>query len=202
MAGRLRRLALMALYPVYPALILGGLYLGSPRAVALVLLVVFWLQRMLQARGLPAWIASMTVLDWAVAVMLTLGSVLTAVTNSELALRCYPALVNVGLLVSFGATLVRPPTMIERFARLHLTEITPQVKAHTRRVTQLWCAMFVFNGVVALYTALACSREVWAAFNGLIAYVLVGVLIAGEWLYRKLFITPRVLARESVELPR
>jgi uncharacterized membrane protein len=62
--------------------------------------------------------------------------------------------------------------------------------------------MFVFNGVVALYTALACSREVWAAFNGLIAYVLVGALIAGEWLYRRVFITPRMLARESVELPR
>lgn len=200
--GWLRRAALIALYPVYPALILGGLYFGSPRVIALILLVVFWLQRMLQARGLPAWIAGMTALDWAVMAMLTLGSALTAVTDSELALRCYPALVNVGLLVSFGATLVRPPSMIERFARMHLSEITPRVAAHTRRVTQLWCAMFVLNGALALYTALACSREVWAAFNGVISYMLVGSLIVGEWIYRRVFIAPHMHPQEQAESSR
>jgi uncharacterized membrane protein len=200
--GLLRRTVLIALYPVYPALILGGLYFGSPRMIALILLAVFWLQRMLQARSLPAWIASLTALDWAVLAMLTAGSVLTALTNSELALRCYPALVNVGLLVSFGATLVRPPSMIERFARMHLPEITPRVAAHTRRVTQLWCAMFVLNGVLALYTALACSREVWAAFNGLISYLLVGTLIVGEWIYRRVFIAPHMHTREQAESAR
>jgi uncharacterized membrane protein len=201
-AGLLRRGLLIALYPVYPALILGGLYFGSPRMIALILLVVFWLQRMLQARSLPAWIASLTALDWAVVAMLTCGSVLTAVTDSELALRCYPALVNMGLLLSFSATLVRPPSMIERFARMHLTEITPRVVAHTRRVTQLWCAMFVLNGVLALYTALACSREVWAAFNGLVSYLLVGTLIVGEWLYRRVFIHPRGHTKEQAESAR
>jgi uncharacterized membrane protein len=200
--GLLRRTVLVALYPVYPALILGGLYFGSPRVIALILLAVFWLQRMLQARSLPAWIASLTALDWAVVAMLSSGSVLTALTNSELALRCYPALVNMGLLVSFGATLVRPPSMIERFARMHLTEITPRVAAHTRRVTQLWCAMFVLNGVLALYTALACSREVWAAFNGLISYMLVGTLIIGEWIYRRVFIAPHMHVREQAESAR
>lgn len=183
-----RRVALVALYPVYPALILGGLYFGSPRAIALILLVVFWLQRMLQARSVPRWIAGMTVLDWSVFAMLTLGSLSTVVTDSEIVLRCYPALVNLGLLVSFGATLVRGPTMIERFARAHNTEMTPQVIRHTRRVTQWWCAMFLFNGTLATYTAFACSREVWAAFNGLISYGLVGALIVGEWVYRKLFV--------------
>jgi uncharacterized membrane protein len=197
-----RRVALVALYPVYPVLILGGLYFGSPRAIALILLAVFWLQRMLHARGLPAWIAEMTAVDWSVVVMLTLGSLLTAVTDSELALRCYPALVNVGLLVSFGVTLVRPPSMIERFARLHFTEITPRVAAHTRRVTQLWCAMFMLNGLLSVYTAVACSREVWAAFNGLISYLLVGTLIVGEWVYRRLFIKPHVLTPEQAESAR
>jgi uncharacterized membrane protein len=200
--GLLRRAVRVALYPVYPALILGGLHFGSPRVIALILLAVFWLQRMLQARSLSAWIASLTALDWAVVAMLTFGSVLTAVTDSELALRCYPALVNVGLLVSFSVTLVRPPSMIERFARMHFSEITPRVAAHTRRVTQLWCAMFVLNGVLALYTALACSREVWAVFNGLISYMLVGTLIVGEWIYRRVFIAPHRHTREQAESAR
>jgi uncharacterized membrane protein len=56
-------------------------------------------------------------------------------------------------------------------------------------VTQLWCAFFIANGAVAIYTALFGSRDDWALYNGLIAYLLMGGLFGGEWLYRSLFIT-------------
>jgi uncharacterized membrane protein len=41
------------------------------------------------------------------------------------------------------------------------------------------------NGAIALYTALVSSREVWALYNGLIAYGLMGAMFAGEWLVRR-----------------
>ena len=44
-------------------------------------------------------------------------------------------------------------------------------QAYTRRVTQVWCGFFVLNGSLALATALWASEEIWALYNGLIAYL-------------------------------
>jgi uncharacterized membrane protein len=43
----------------------------------------------------------------------------------------------------------------------------------------------VANGLLALGLALWASVEAWALYTGLIAYVLMGTLFGGEWLYRK-----------------
>ncbi len=56
---------------------------------------------------------------------------------------------------------------------------------YTRRVTQVWCGFFVLNGGLALCTALWASDAGWALYNGLVAYVLMGLLFAGEWLVRR-----------------
>jgi uncharacterized membrane protein len=75
--------------------------------------------------------------------------------------------------------------MIERFARLSEPELSPAGVRYTRHVTQVWCAFFVVNGAIAAYTAAFASREAWALYNGLIAYVLMGVLFGGERLVRR-----------------
>jgi len=85
----------------------------------------------------------------------------------------------------FAASLVFPPTAIERLARLTEPELPPQAIAYTRQVTKLWCGFFVCNGTAALLTALWASPAVWALYNGLIAYGLMGLLYAGEWLVRR-----------------
>jgi uncharacterized membrane protein len=46
-------------------------------------------------------------------------------------------------------------------------------------------SVFVLNGSLALYTAVAADIEVWALYNGVIAYVLMGLLFAGEYLVRR-----------------
>jgi uncharacterized membrane protein len=75
--------------------------------------------------------------------------------------------------------------MIERFARLREPELPEAGVVYTRRVTQIWCGFFVFNGGIALYVALFSPREVWALYNGLIAYLMMGVLLLGELAFRK-----------------
>ena len=57
--------------------------------------------------------------------------------------------------------------------------------AYTRRVTQVWCGFFVVNGLIAVATALWASPAAWALWNGLLSYVAMGVLMAGEWLVRR-----------------
>nr|WP_255653589.1 MULTISPECIES: hypothetical protein [unclassified Myxococcus] len=105
--------------------------------------------------------------------------------NHALPLKLYPVLVNSMLLAVFATSLVYPPTVIERLARLREPQLPASGVAYTRRVTQVWCGFFVVNGGIALATALWASDATWALYNGLISYGLMGLLFAGEWLVRR-----------------
>lgn len=105
-------------------------------------------------------------------------------SNQLSGLRLYPVLVNALMLLIFGWSLISPPSLIERLARLQHPDLPPEGVIYTRRVTQVWCGFFVLNGSIALVTALWASLEIWSLYNGLIAYVLMGILFGGEYLIR------------------
>lgn len=107
--------------------------------------------------------------------------------NGSLPLKLYPALVNGALLAMFTYSLMAPPTVVERLARLREPDLPPQAIAYTRRVTQVWCGFFVINGCVALLTALYASSALWWFYNGFVAYFLMGLLFAGEYCVRRRF---------------
>ncbi|CAG9266331.1 Z4855 protein [Burkholderia cepacia] len=179
-----------ALVVAYPLVILFAWQSMSPRYVGCLLVTLLWLQRTIGRGPLAKALKRFTTLDWCVAGALTALSVAIAVTDSERLLHLYPACVSAGLLVAFGATLRHGPTMIEKLARLTYPEPGPVIVRYTRRVTQVWCAFFIVNGGFSVYTALYWSREPWALYNGLIAYVLIGMLVAGEWLWRRFVVVP------------
>jgi uncharacterized membrane protein len=108
----------------------------------------------------------------------------TFVLNDGLPLKLYPVLVNVAMLLVFAASLWKPPTVIERLARLRHPDLPPEGVRWVANVTRAWCVFFVANGGIALWTALAASDATWALYNGAIAYVLIGAMLAGEWLLR------------------
>ena len=116
--------------------------------------------------------------------------------NAWLPLKLYPVGVNGALLSIFAYSLVFPPSMIERFARLKETDLPPQAIVYTRRVTQIWCVFFALNGTIALITALWASPAIWTLYNGLIAYLLMGLLLGGEYVIRQRF-KRRLHARTS-----
>ncbi len=107
--------------------------------------------------------------------------------NAVLPLKLYPVLVNGALLAVFAYSLVQPPSVIERFARLREPQLPPAAVGYTRRVTQVWCAFFVFNGSIALGTALWASEAVWSLYTSVISYVLMGILFGIEFLFRLRF---------------
>ena len=174
----LRALAWLA----YPLAILFGLQLLSPRYVALLCAAALLLRRRRDAGRL---LAGLSRLDRLLLAALLAYTLTTALLDSEALLRFYPLAVNAAMLALFAASLKNPPSMVERFARLREPALPPAGVAYTRQVTRLWCGFFVANGALAAYTALAASREVWAWYNGFIAYLLIGLLFAGEWLYRR-----------------
>jgi uncharacterized membrane protein len=112
---------------------------------------------------------------------------LTLWSNHLLPLKLYPFLMNVLTLGLFGYSLIYPPSMVERIARLTEPDLPPEAVGYTRRVTQVWCGFFIVNGSIALYTALWASQEAWSLYNGVIAYLLMGILFGGEYLIRLRF---------------
>ncbi|GAB1263968.1 hypothetical protein NBRC116493_08180 [Aurantivibrio infirmus] len=108
----------------------------------------------------------------------------TWLSNSDAGLKLYPVFVNFSFLVLFAWSLKQPPPMVERFARLRNSEFPPQAIAYMRKVTIVWCVFFFFNALAALSTSLWASDEVWALYNGFIAYVIMASVFAIEWLVR------------------
>lgn len=180
----LRGLLMVAL----PFLIYFALQHFQPREVTLLLLVVL----ILRAPGKSLqWLLSQ---GWlAVPMLLAAGLAGVALwsSNDPVWVLAYPLIMSVVMLTIFAGSLLRPPTVIERIARLRLPDLPPEGVAYTRRVTQVWCGFFVINGSIAAWTAFAASRETWVLYNGLISYLLMGVLFAGEWLYRRLHFGPQ-----------
>lgn len=166
----------------YPLVVYWAMGRFEPRWLAVLLLVLALLRAV--ATRQAVWLAA----AGGAALLATLATVF----NEALPLKLYPALVNAVLLAVFATSLAFPPSAVERIARMTEPDLPPEGVAYTRRVTQVWCVFFVFNGALALVTALWMSDRAWALYNGLIAYVLIGVLFSAEWLVRR-----RVRARHS-----
>lgn len=96
----------------------------------------------------------------------------------------YPVLINTGMLAVFGGSLLRGVPVIEKMARLRHPDLPPHVVAYTRRVTQVWTAFFAFNGLTSAALALWAPVQWWTLYTGLVSYILIGLLAAGEWLVR------------------
>jgi len=99
-------------------------------------------------------------------------------------LKLYPVLVNAALFGVFAYSLLVPPTVVERMARLRDPDLPADAIGYTRRVTQVWCGFFIVNGTIALVTALYASSALWWFYNGFLAYLLLGFLFVGEYCVR------------------
>ncbi len=180
-SGRWLGIIVGAVLFLYPLVVYVGLdYLG-PRWLAVILLVVvsgrLLLVKLMGVSGGQS--HSFWLLLAAVAVTLV-----TLVSGSAIGLKFYPVLVSLVLLVVFGLSLLRPPTVIERFARLQRADLPSYAVAYTRKVTWVWCGFFVANGVIAWSTVYA-NDELWALYNGLLSYIAIGTLLVGEYPVRK-----------------
>lgn len=114
-----------------------------------------------------------------------LVAILALVSNQPDFFLYYPVAMNLALLAVFGSSLMHPPSVIERIARLQEPDLPPSGIAYTRKVTVVWCWFFLINGGLALYTASFCSMQAWTLYNGLLAYVAMGVLMGAEFLVRQ-----------------
>lgn len=166
----------------YPVAVWWSLSHFSPRVVGLLLLAVLVPLLALRLRGADReqrW--GVLRVPLAIMALLLLG----VAFDDEGFMLAMPVLVNLVLLVSFGVSLRGERPMIERFARMVDPELDEPRRAHCRQATWAWTIFFALNGAAAAVLAAAAPLSWWAAYNGGIAYGLMGLMFAGEWIVRR-----------------
>jgi len=174
--SRLLGLALVIAGLGYPFAVYFGMEHLSPRLFA-VLLGGLWLARLLLDDKRPGG-------RWMAIAALTFCALL-ALAGDPALLRWYPVLLSILLLGVFGLSLKFGPPMVERLARLREPELPEVAVRYTRTVTQVWAWFFLGNGLITTGLALWAPLSWWTLYTGLIAYLLMGLLFAGEWLVRQ-----------------
>ncbi len=164
----------------YPFAVYFGLNYLPAGSIAMVLCLFLILRLLIQKQQVKS-----MVLPVLVGIGLTAGSF---IAKRHDWLLYYPVVINLSMLFLFGYSLKSGPSMIERLARLKEPDLPDEAIPYLQKVTLIWCGLFIFNGVVALYTANYSSLEIWTLYNGLIAYLLIGSLLGGEWLYRTIWL--------------
>jgi len=174
--------ARVALALGYPLVIYFALLWFEPRWVALAAAALILLRWRGRALGMFAGLSWLSHAVIAGSLLLSVGAL---VANDETLLRLYPAGISLALLALFGLSLRTPPSLAERMARLSHADLPEAAVRYCRHVTEVWCGFFAVNAAISIWSALAASREVWAIYNGFIAYIAIGTLLGGEWLLRR-----------------
>lgn len=121
--------------------------------------------------------------------LLLLAGIFCLATGKDLFIKLYPVFMNAVFLFTFGSTLFIGEPVVFRFAcladkNLKKSLISFRVKKYCFKVTVIWCVFFILNGTAALYTVFCQNDRIWSIYNGGIAYVLMGLLFAVEFIVR------------------
>ncbi len=97
-----------------------------------------------------------------------------------------PIAIPLLLLVIFGRTLHsgREP-LITAIGEAARGPLSPAMRHYTRRLTQLWCLVFLAMIAWSAILPWLQQPELWSWFTNVINYGLVGVLFVGEFILRK-----------------
>lgn len=116
--------------------------------------------------------------------------IMIAAGEGETGVLYYPVWMNFALLIIFAWSYRFPPAVITRIAIAMEGPLDKAGETYTRKVTLVWCGFFLLNGSLAAGTVWWGDIDLWTLYNGFIAYVLMGLLLLGEWSIR------RVIRRE------
>lgn len=161
----------------FPFLVYFGLQVLPPATLALGLLSLAAIKLYLDRARVPAWLLPV---GWLAIVLLAAAALVVPVG----AMTAYPILVSLSFAAVFGHSLLRGPSVVERIARLREPYLPDWVVGYTRIVTMVWFVFFLANATLSAATALSGDLQLWTLYNGLVSYVLMGCLFAGEFAVR------------------
>lgn len=108
-----------------------------------------------------------------------------AISRAVIGMLWYPVMINGVMLALFASSLWQSQTVVERLARLQEPNLSLHAIRYTRKVTQVWCAVFSLNIVITTGLIIAQSYDYWALYSGIISYLLIGLVMGIEWIIRQ-----------------
>lgn len=164
------------LFLAYPYLVYRGIESGMVWLAPAVFSGIYLVQA-LKVRNVKTKLYKATV-----AIALLLG----AYYLQTLTAKVMPVLIQLMLMYFFGRTLMKDkgPSFIESFVRLEFPEFPPGVSEYCRQLTILWTGFFAVNAAICIGLAVWGTDFWWTLFNGVVIYLLIGLLMIGEYIYR------------------
>lgn len=114
---------------------------------------------------------------------------LNVIHQQDVFAKLYPMFVSSVLFIVFFTSLfIGKKSIIERLASLKVKkeEQTPFFKKYCTNVTKVWCLFFVVNGCISFITIFM-DTQIWTLYNGVISYILMGLLFTFEYIARIYF---------------
>lgn len=179
LAGGLRAALLLA----YPFIVYGAYTRLDTRGVGLVLLGLYALSFASRLRG--SWAELLAVLRQHLGLVALIALAVWSGERSLLLLL--PMAVSLYLLWTFARSLREGPPMIERFARIVEDDLPDFTLPYCRRVTWVWCVFLGANALCVAVLAFSAPLGWWVFYTGFVFYLLMGLLLAGEFVWRKLW---------------
>lgn len=176
----LNRLLTVGLIAAYPALVHIALVFELPQllVIAPLLFLTGVFLHSLRAGSKRAWLI-FSLLCAAILLVEYLGLTLYL-------LFLPPVVIPLLLLFVFGRTLHsnREP-LITAIGEAARGPLSPAMRHYTRRLTQLWCLVFLVMLIWSAILPTLRQPELWSWFTNIINYGVVGVLFVGEFMLRK-----------------
>jgi uncharacterized membrane protein len=92
----------------------------------------------------------------------------------------YPIVISLATATVFGMSLIWPPSVVERIVRVREPDLSPHGVAYARKVTIVWTVFLVLNAAISAAYMLWGTLEQWTLWNGLVSYVMMGILFVVE----------------------
>lgn len=145
-----------------------------------------WLMSLLAGLFVLRWIVASSTQEryFLCLAVIIIGGVVWALGEKS-GLKLYPVIINLSLLLLFASSLLAEMSFVERLARIREPDMPAKAIIYTRKVTQIWCLFFAINASIALATVVLADDTLWLWYNGVVAYILIGILMAGERLVRQ-----------------
>lgn len=99
--------------------------------------------------------------------------------------RLYPVFISACVASVFLGSLLTGRPLVERIARAMEGDLPQAAIVYTRRVTIVWGLVLATNAVISLATALWGSMAIWTFYNGLLSYLIMGLVFGIELLVRR-----------------
>lgn len=176
MLGVIKSIIVTGLFLVYPYLVYRGIESGMVWVAPAIFSGIYLMQSF----------ATRNVKIKIFKALLAIGLLLGAYYLQTITAKVLPVLIQLMLFYFFAGTLLKGkgPSFIESFVRLEFPEFPPGVSKYCRQLTILWSSFFAFNAVMCVVLAIWSNDYWWALFNGVFIYLMIGVLMVGEYIYR------------------